>query len=395
MRSQWRQDWKIVQQWLAAVTLCVCLLPTSGYSQPYTPQHDSDVVDTLPSGALTYQDRVIFQPQHKPPFDQISPKIHALLSIAYNQGDPRAVGQAEALLAPYLADQSPETLYLHAAILQSKHEFEAAKSTLQTLLKKTPNQPDSILMMASINLVQGHFAESRQNCDGIRDIGLMVLRLACLAEVDDMTGQITQSLQVLHTLTTINNGLTPDQSQWLYLILADIALRTHDAKLADSTIKHLDLNKAPSLTAQADWLIAQQNWASCIQSLSTHRENDALLLRLTTCEVRSHDPQAQDDLALLGARMQLWQLRGDSSHQREQALYALLNNTDPQVTLAIARSNWTRQKETADLQIYTEAAIHAHSLYDLHLIQAWIIENHFEYPELTRQLTLALKAAHA
>ncbi len=384
-----------MKRWLRMLAILACLLPIYGYAQPYTPHDDAEVIDTLPQGALTYQDRIVIHAQNKPPFDQISPKIHALLSFAYNQGDPRALGQAEALLTPYLAEKSAETIFLQATIQQSKHDFDTAKASLQSLLKKTPNQPDSLLMLASINLVQGHFDESRQNCDGIRDIGLMVLRLACFAQVDDMTGHLAQSRQVLTTLVTINNGLTQEQSQWLYLILADIAQRTDDVKLAQTVFQHLDLTKAPALTAQADWLIAHQDWKACSQALSAHRDNDALLLRLAACELHTDPAQAKTDLALVGERMQLWQLRGDTSHQREQALYALLSDDKSQDALVIARTNWAKQKETADFQAYTQAAIRAKSITDLNQIHVWVEQNHFEYPQMIRQLHLALKADHS
>lgn len=366
---------------------------TFSYAAPYRPSNDADVIDTLPVGSPTFQTRQLLNKSVKQPFSVVEPQISALMSRAYSQGDPRAIGQAEALLEPYSLDHSPQVMMIRANIAQANHRFDDARLELQAILKKIPSQPDSLLMLSSIDLVQGRFADARKGCDGIRDMGLMILRFACLAQVDNMTGKLVSSRDTLTQLSQANNGLTADQQRWLNLIRADIALRLNDPVLAKSVFEQIDIDSAPSLTARADWLLAHRAWAQTRQLLLNHKDNDALLLRLVMSELQLKHPDAPADFKLLSERISAWQERGETAHQREQAMYALMLNP-PEKALELARSNWQKQRETADVVVYTNAAIRARSLSDLKVIDDWIKLTGFEYSQLTQMLAQSIKAGH-
>lgn len=385
--------------WLLGAVLTVCA--TSLSAMPYRPDSASAVIDTLPAGSATYETRLVTHPQgmnaaggKAMPFAQVEPQIQALLSRAYSQGDPRALGQAESLLEPYATDTTPSVRLLRANILQAGHDFDGARRELRAILKQIPDQPDSILMLSSIDLVQGQFDAARTGCGNIRDMGLMVLRFACIAQVDAMTGKLASSRDMLAKIAQINNGLTASQQRWLDLILADMALRLDDPVLAKSVFEQLDASSAPSLTARADWLLAHQAWALTQQLLAGHTDNDALLLRLVMAELRLNDPQAQAHYQLLAERMNVWQERGETAHQREQAMFALMQNP-PQKALQLARLNWQKQRETADVVVYANAALRAQSQPDLAVLQAWIKQTGFEYPRLNAVVGQAVAPTHA
>ena len=114
---------------------------THVYAAAYRPTNDAAVIDTLPVGSRTFQTRMQLNPAVKQPFSMIEPQISALMARAYSQGDPRAVGQAEALLEPYRADTTPQVMMVRANIDQSNHRFEDARLELKAILKKLPNQP--------------------------------------------------------------------------------------------------------------------------------------------------------------------------------------------------------------------------------------------------------------
>lgn len=390
-------DWRMplhgaaMKKTIQAVAMSLILgVFTFSYATPYRPNNDAEVIDTLPTGSPTFQTRQRLNNSVKQPFSVVEPQISALLTRAYNQGDPRAIGQAEALLEPYSRDQSPNVMMLRANIFQANHRFDDARSDLQAILKKIPNQPDSVLMLSSIDLVQGRFTEARKGCNGIRDMSLMILRFACIAQVDNMTGKLVSSRDTLTQLSQANNGLTAEQQRWLNLIRADIALRLNDPVLAKSVFEQIDIDTAPSLTARADWLLAHRAWAQTRQLLLNHKDNDALLLRLVMSELQLKHPDAQADFKLLSERINVWQERGETAHQREQAMYALMLNP-PAKALDLARSNWQKQRETADVIVYTNAAIRAHSLSDLKVIDEWIKQTGFEYPRLTQVLAQSIK----
>lgn len=361
------------------------------HAAAYRPASDQQIIDTLPAGSPTYQQLSKQSPTARQPFSKVEPQISALLKQSYASGDPRALGLAESLLEPYATDHSAPVRLIRANIYQASHRFNQARQELQAVLKQLPNQPDSVLMLSSIDLVQGRFTEARQYCQQITDMGLLVLRLSCIAQVDSMTGKLQESANTLKQLLQLNNGLTSEQQRWLNLMLADIALRLDDPILAKQVFEQLDQHTAPSLMARADWLMAHQAWQQTRKLLIKHTDNDSLLLRLVISEQHLNDPAATAHFKLLAERIRIWNERGETAHQREEAQYALLFN--PTKALTLARLNWQKQRETADVVVYANAALRANSQSDIKIIQAWIKQSGFEYPRLVQALAKGARAS--
>lgn len=372
---------------IPGILLLLCSIgSTITLAAPYYPAHDADIVDTLPSGSLTYQQlNGLNSNAPKLPFEQLQEQVNTLLKQAYRTGDPRALGLAEAMMQPYQQDTTPAIRLTRANIYQATHRFAQAKQELQAILKQIPTQPDSLLMLASIDTVQGDFQSARKYCQQISDPGLLVIRLACQAQIDGMTGKLKASAATIQQLLTLNSGLTAEQQQWLYLILADMVLRLDDPVLAKQVFSHLDTNTAPALTARADWLLAHQAWQLTRNLLISHTDNDSLLLRLSIAEQQLGHPDAASHRSLLAQRLTIWQQRGETAHQREQAYHALWFGTADQA-LQPARLNWQKQRESADFSLYAQAAIRANSLADLKVLQQWTKTTGFEYPQLNQKI---------
>lgn len=376
----------IITTFLIATTLMTMLvMVTAAHAIPYRPASPAQIVDTLPVGSLTFQQRVPMQVGRKLSLDDIMVQANVLIARAYSAGDPRDLGQAEALLAPYAKVQTPELRLIRANIYQASHRFEQARQQLQQILKQLPNQPDSLFMLASINLVQGQFTAARRQCNQLQDVSLLVLKMICGAQVDSMTGSLRASAETIGQLMQVNSGLTVEQQRWLYLIAADIALRHDDAALATQVFRRMDTQSAPALTARADWLLAHQQWDKTRQLLSQSTDNDSLLLRLLISEQQLKDPKASAHAKLLAQRITIWQQRGEVAHQREQAQFAYVMGHFDQA-LKLARLNWQKQRETADVVIYAHAALRAHSQPDINAIQYWMAQTGFEYPQLAKAL---------
>lgn len=353
---------------------------------PYYPAHDQDIVEELPAGSLTYQQ--LKQPTantSKQPFEQVQEQITSLIKQAYRTGDPRALGIAEAMLAPYLQQNEPAIRLARANIYQASHRFALARQELLSILKQIPDQPDSLLMLASIDTVLGDFNSARQYCQRIHDPGLLVIKLACLAQIDGMTGKLQAAATTMQQLLNLNSGLNTEQQQWLYLILADMALRLDDPVLAKQVFSQLDRDTAPALVARADWLMAHRAWQLTRNLLISHTDNDSLLLRLSIAGQQLRQKEATKWRNLLAQRLSIWQQRGETAHQREQAQYALWFGLADQA-LQLARNNWQKQRETADFSLYAQAAMRANSLDDLKILQQWAKTTGFEYPHLNQKI---------
>jgi hypothetical protein len=59
-------------------------------------------------------------------------------------------------------------------------------------------------------------------------------------------------------------------------------------------------------------------------------------------------------------------------------MYLLEVRGDAVAALVAARRNWSVQREPADLCIYAQASLRAHSTADSQLIGRWLAETHYE-----------------
>ncbi|WP_352336405.1 tetratricopeptide repeat protein [Psychrobacter sp. 16-MNA-CIBAN-0192] len=372
------------------------------YAAPFIPTSDQQILETLPPDSPPA--RYLNSDSFLSNANVTNPEqTSQLLERAYLQGDPRALGQAQAQLAQ-TTDENVDTLMLRARALQSDHQFSEAKAILTQILNKEADHPDALLTLSSLLVVQGQFEEAMRHCNKLNDASLRVYQLACIAQIQSMTGQLTQAKTTLNGLASLAPGLDPSTARWIYLMQADAALRSKDISLATQVFGVMDGQTVPALMARADWLLKHGYYEKTRQLLQNHTDKDALLLKLITAQIKLHDPDAKKNLALMKDRIEVWRVRGENAHMREQATYAVLSNQND-LALKLAQENWQQQRETADILIYATAAIKAGSEKDIKLIRQFITTTGFEYPALERDLRLgkissrinrqALKAQHS
>lgn len=353
------------------------------HAAPFVPQSDQQILETLPSGSPP--PRYLNSDSFSSGASTVSPEqTSQLLERAYLQGDPRALGQARAQL-DQITDQSVGTLMLRARALQSDHQFSQAKELLKQILSKDATNPDALLTLSSLLVVQGQFEEATGYCKKLTNPSLRVYQLACVAQIQSMSGQLTEAKQKLSGLAILAPGLDPSTARWIYLMQADAALRSKDVPLATQVFSVMDDQTVPALMARADWLLERGEYQEVRQLLQDHTDKDALLLRLIAAQIKLGDPKAQENLAFMKERIEVWKIRQEIAHIRDQATYAMLaNQTDS--ALQLARENWKQQRETADILIYATAAIEAGSQKDIKLIRQFMEDTQFEYPALERDL---------
>ena len=373
--------------WIKFPIGLLLLLPLGSqllHAAPFTPENDQQILATLPEDSMP--------PRYSSADDFLSKKItispeqaNQLLERAYLQGDPRALGQARAQI-DQLTDQSVDTLMLRARALQSDHKFAEAKELLQQILTKEPSHPNALLTLSSLLVVQGQFKEAISYCNKLDDPELRVYELACQAQIQSMTGQLEQAKQTLSGLAAIAPGLDTSTARWIYLMQADAALRSNDTALANQIFSVMDDKTVPALMARADWLLSIGEYKKVRDLLQVHTDKDSLLLRLITAQIKLGNPEAEQNLAIMQERLEVWKVRKENAHIREQAHNALLSN-QIDTALQLARDNWKQQRETADIVLYSTAAIKAGSQKDIELIRQFIKDTGFEYPALESDLS--------
>jgi hypothetical protein len=113
------------------------------------------------------------------------------------------------------------------------------------------------------------------------------------------------------------------------------------------------------LAMRADWLLEHGRAGEVVTLLSAHEAADALLLRLAIARQALRPPNTaapRKDVAVLQARFDAALARGDRSHAREQARFALDLLGDAEQALRLAQTNWAWQREPADALLLLRAA---------------------------------------
>lgn len=365
-----------VQSAALAAVLCLSGFAPPAVALPFVPRDDAEVVERLPlrlgSAEQRRQqrdarERLRHQPTQLPLALQLARES---IERARQLGDPRELGQAEATLAPWwqLDQPPPAVRLLRATVRQSQHEFEAALSDLDALLRRDstaplPVQAQAELTRASVLQVQGRWSEAAAGCRRLAGeryaaLGASVRlpALACQAELLSLQGQAGPAQAALDQLARE----APDErtAGWLSLVRAELAERRGDAAAGPLFQQALQAagGDVYTLAAYADWLLSQRREREVVALLSARQEADALLLRLAIALKRSDDPRAGQAITTLAERFSAAALRGDRSHAREQARFSLDLQGNAAAALRHAQVNWAHQKEPADALILLRAA---------------------------------------
>ncbi|HET7793752.1 MAG TPA: hypothetical protein VFL64_10250 [Rhizobacter sp.] len=352
-------------------------LACHAHAAPFTPASDDEVVERLPlllgsPDARRQQRLARARLQQAPAQLPLALQLaRAAIERARQLGDPRELGQAQAVLAPWWLqpDPPPAVRLLRATIRQSQHDFGAALADLDALLQPGSPAPLALqaqaeLTRASVLQVTGRWAEAGAGCTRLAGSHYAALgsavqwpAQACLAELASLQGRADEAERALRQLATQAGTASP----WLTLVRAELAERRGDGA---AQALYREALQAPqpevyALAAYADWLLAHARPAEVITLLAGREEADALLLRLAIA-YRQHlgprDPRAAAATARLTERFEAAALRGDSLHAREQARYELDLRGDPAAALRHAQANWAQQKEPADALLLARAA---------------------------------------
>jgi hypothetical protein len=146
----------------------------------------------------------------------------------------------------------------------------------------------------------------------------------------------------------------------LLTTLAELEQRAGHAQAADAAFRQvLAIEPDPyALVDYADFLIEQHRYNEALALLKKQERTDAVLLRLAIAGTLAHAPSATRDAAEMRERIDLANERPDARvfHGREQAMFALWVEHDPQRALDLARGNVVHQREALDILVLAQAA---------------------------------------
>ncbi len=299
-----------------------------------------------------------------------------------SDGDPRFLGQAQAVLSPWWSEPTPPpaALLLRATIRQNAHEFNEALADLDQVLAVQPTNAQAWLTKAAILQVQARYDEARRACQRLARLAASHVQLGCLSDIAGVTGQSVKSRELLRQVLS-DTTLSGRERIWIATILAETTARTGAIREAEQSFTEafkVGVKDQYMLGAYADFLLDQRRYQDVISLLQSETRADGLLLRLALAEQALKLPTFQNHTAELAARFAAARERGTAVHVREEARFTLTLQHDAQRALPLAQANWNVQREPADARILLESALAAKNPPAAQPVLDWMKSNRVE-----------------
>ena len=375
--------------------------PFPAPAAPYLPANDAIVLETLPGkpgDPAAAELRRLRATVAAAPGDPAAAARLArrYFDFAMEQGDPRYVGYAEAVVRPWpeAAGTAAEMLVLHGMLRQYRHDFARAMADFGLALQADPTNTEARAWRAAILMVQADYAAARRECAFLAQHATELHATACSAYVDATTGHARAAYERLAAALARRTSVDPGFRVWVLTRLAEMAWRTADLAAAERHFRQgiaLGVDDNFLLAAYADFLLEQRRAAEVIPLLKNWGRSDTLLLRLALAARQLKLAEGEKYARTLGERFADAALRGEKLHLQEEARYLLDLKGDARAALAAASENYRTQREPRDALILMEAALAARDPAAAAPALQWLESSGFESDRL-RRFALQLRA---
>ncbi len=364
--------------------LLLCLAVTALQASPRTPTQDSEVLERLPfrPGDTTARElaslrgAVAQSPSDPEPTRALAQRY---FDLATARGDPRYVGYADALLGRFSATMTAPLLLVRGMVRQYRHDFADALNDFAAALQLDADMAGAHAWRGAIFLVRAQYAEAAKECEAMGKLGRPVLSGGCRGLTQAYTGQLATALKTLqHALDTTRDD---NQRLWLHTRLGEVAGWLGQTALAEQHYRQalaLGMDDGYLLAAWSDFLLDQGRADEVAKQLAKWESSDGLLLRLAEAETLLKRPSAAAHVQALGDRFAAAKLRGDTTHQAEEARFHLRLRKDSREALRLASENYRVQKEPRDARIVLEAALAARDPTPARPVLDWLQTTGFE-----------------
>lgn len=388
---------------LSVSVLSAIALATSqpAAAAPYLPKDDTVVLETLPgkpSDPTATELRSMRAAVAAAPTDAEAAARLALryFELAMEQGDPRYVGYAEAVIRPWPenATTAAELLVLHGKLRQYRHDFAHAMADFDLALKSDPANFGARAWRVAILMVRADYAGARRECDLLAQYASELQAVACSTYVDATTGNARPAYARLLAALARAGEVDPGHQLWILTRLAEMAWRFGDAGAAERHFRSalaLGFDDNFLLAAYADFLLEQGRAAEVVPLLRKWSRSDTLLLRLALATRALKQPEGEKYVRTLGDRFADAGLRGEKLHLQEEARFLLDLKGDARAALAAASENYRTQREPRDAQVLIDAALAARDPAAATPALQWVEASGFEAKRL-RDAASQLKA---
>jgi Tfp pilus assembly protein PilF len=365
---------------------------------PRTPTQDSEVIERLPFRAgdttarelSTLRAAVAQAPADPEPAVALAQRY---FDLAAARGDPRYVGYADAIVNRFAAKPTADVLMTRGMLRQYRHDFQPALEDFAGALALDADLAGAHAWRGAIYLVQANYAAAQRECTALQDLHRMVLHGGCTGLTLAYTGHLGDAYKTLQQalLAAHDEG----HKLWLNTRLGEIATWQNQPALAERHYRAalaLGMDDGYLLAAWSDFLLDHHRPSEVVQLLASWEASDPLLLRLAEAETLLKLPAAAAHVQALDDRFAAAKLRGDTTHQAEEARFHLRLHGDAQRAAQVAAENYRVQREPRDARILLESAIAAKQPALARPALDWLQSTGFEGVEL-RSLSRQLAAA--
>jgi len=376
---------------IGVLALCAC--SGLGIAAPRLPASDAEVLERLPGrrdDPTQAELRALRAVAAANPGDSAAAARVAkrYFDLANAQGDPRYVGYAEAALRSWPSQDAPvDVLYVRGLLRQYRHDFDAALSDFERVLKREPAHFGARSWRAALYMVRADYGAAARECAAL-PVGKDDLHaIACQAYVDATTGKTDAAYRRLAQALRGATDADPGEKLWVLTRLGEMAWRLGEMAAAERHFKDaLALGQDDNflLAAYGDFLLEQRRPEEVVQLLKGWTRSDTLLLRLALAEKALGAPDAAAHIQALGERFAAASLRGERLHMGEEARYLLDLKGDARAALAVGLENWKEQREPRDALVVLEAAAAAKDTTAPAPALKWLRESGFESERMRR-----------
>lgn len=283
------------------------------------------------------------------------------ITLSRDTADPRYLGRAQAALAPWWGrpDTPADLLVLQATVEQARHEFTAARATLERALQANPAQVQGWLTLATLERVAARYPAAETACRNVARHGAALYAAACTLETRSLQGQHDAARSGFTALAQ-QLAAEPAQRAWVLSLLAESEERAGRDDAAEAAYRRSLADMADGYTALAfaDQLLRRGRASAVPDVLRAQPASDAVLLRRAYA-LRLLGDDAWKPLAVeVKARFAAIAQRGEAldAHARERALMALWLDAQPGAAWQAARTNLSLQKEPLDWWLALQAS---------------------------------------
>src|SRR4051812_63500 len=208
-----------------ALTAAAFVAPNRGaaLAKPFVPSDPAEVVATVPArdaGEVAARQALAAAPQ----------RVELAVVLARGDleryralSDPRYLGRAQAILAPWwrLPQPPADVLLLRATIEQSVHQFGEARADLDHLVVARPADVQAQLTRAVVATITADYAAARASCRAVAQLATPLVAAACEAPLDAVAGKAGEAQARLAKLLLATRDPEPAVRGWVLTELAE------------------------------------------------------------------------------------------------------------------------------------------------------------------------------